>query len=32
MQASGLVINYLNKNKHFVALSIFCDTLLQILK
>ena len=26
MQASDFVINYLNKNKCFVALSTFCDT------
>ena len=26
MQASGFVINYLNKNKFFVALSRLCDT------
>ena len=26
MQASDCVINYLNKNKFFVALSTICDT------
>ena len=32
MQASDFVINYLNKNKFFVALSTFCDTFLHIKK
>ena len=30
MQASDCVINYLNKNKFFVALSTICDTFLHI--
>ena len=32
MQASDCVINYLNKNKFFVALSTICDTFLHINK
>ena len=32
MQASDCVINYLTKNKYFVALSTICDTLLHINK
>ena len=32
MQASDCVINYLNKNKFFVALSTICDTFLHIYK
>ena len=31
MQASGFVIDYLNKNKFFVDLSTFCDTFLHII-
>ena len=32
MQASDFVINYLNKNRFFVALSTLCDTFLHIVK
>ena len=32
MQASDSVINYLNKNKFFVVLSIICDIFLHITK
>ena len=32
MQASDCVINYLNKNNFFVALSTICDTFLHINK
>ena len=31
MQASGFVINNINKNKFVVALSTFCDTLVKML-
>ena len=32
MQASECVINYLNKNTFFIALSTICDTFLHITK
>ena len=32
MQAPDCVMNYLNKNKFFVALSTICDTFLHITK
>ena len=32
MEHINIVINYLNKNMFFVALSIVCDTFLHIIK